>query len=151
MKTLRYTLITLVSLLGLTCCTHNEGDIGIWFGTWQVEDIECAELNLEETYYDPATAPIYFQFQGEMVTVRMVNKLHDERVDYGTWSEGDGTLDISFPDNNVAYDQFLSSLLGGNESCTFHFVITEQSAQSMTLSFFNTIWEQHWTLKLKKL
>lgn len=151
MKTLRYTLITLVLLLGLSSCTHNEGDIGIWFGTWQIEDVDCAELDLADTYYDPASAAIYFQFQGKMATVRMVNKLHDEKVDYGTWSESDGTLDISFPDNDVAYNHILTSLLGGNESRTFHFVITEQSAQSMTLSFFNTIWDQHWTLKLKRL
>ena len=47
MKTLRHTLIALLTLVGLSGCTHNDGDIGIWFGTWMVEDITGGAADFE--------------------------------------------------------------------------------------------------------
>ena len=146
MKTIKHTLMALVALLGLTACTHNEGDIDIWFGTWQIEEISCAEMQLSDTYNNPN---VYLQFQGEMVTALHVSSLHDESVDYGTWREGDGTLDIDFPDPNVAYSHVLGSLIGSGDT-SFHFTITERSANHVTLNYYNTIWNQHWTLRLRK-
>lgn len=149
MKTLRYTLITLASLLGLTCCTHNEGDIGIWFGTWQVE--RAILSGIDGSYdYQPVDASLYFQFQGEMVTVRWVSDLHDEVVDYGTWSENDdGTLDISFPDDNVAYNHILASLLG-NPQATYHFVIDRKTANQVIMVYALSDGEHLWALHLRK-
>lgn len=140
--------MTLVALMGLTACTHNEGDIDIWFGTWQIEQISCAEVQLDDSYYNLSHSA-YLQFQGEMVTARYVSPLHDETVDYGTWREGDGTLDIEFPDPNVAYSNVLGSLIGSGDT-SFHFTITERSASHVTLSYYNTVWDQHWTLRLRK-
>ena len=147
MKTIRYTLLSLVALLGLTACTHNEGDIGIWFGTWQIEEFSCAEMQLSDTYYN--SPYVYLQFQGDMVTALYVSDLHDEKVDYGTWHEGDGTLDIDFPDPNVAYSHVLGSFLVSGDT-SFHFTITERSASHVTLTYYNTVWDQHWTLRLRK-
>ncbi len=158
MKTLQHILIALLALMGLSACTHNDGDIGPWFGTWQVEQITCDGENLPDTYYNPSTVPLYLQFQGDMVTVRLTSTLHDERVDYGTWVEGDGSLDISFPDSNVAYDHILSTLLGGAEVDyssepavpRFHFAITERSSDRVTLTYDHPIVNWHYTLYLHK-
>lgn len=149
MKTLQHILIALLALVGLSGCTHNEGDIDIWFGTWQIEQVSCNEVQLADTYYNPSQSAAYLQFQGEMVTALYVSGLHDEGVDYGTWREGDGTLDIDFPDPNVAYSHVLGSLIGSGET-SFHFTITERSASHVTLSYYNTVLDQHWTLRLRK-
>ena len=158
MKTLQHILIALLTLVGLCSCTHNDGDIGIWFGTWQVEQIIRDGEKVPDTYYNPAIAPLYFQFQGDMVTVRHTGALHDERVDYGTWVEGEGTLDISFPDSTVAYERILNTFLGGAEidyssqpaMPRFHFDITERSSNRVALTYYNAIWNQHYTLYLHK-
>ena len=149
MKTLRYTLITLVLLLGLSSCTHNEGDIGIWFGTWQIEDVDCAELDLADTYYDPASAAIYFQFQGKMCTVIYIDNKHNQLVDYGTWSEDGDKMTISFPDQDVAYNLLLDQLAQGSTDNTFHFVVNRQSDQRVQLVYTN-VWGDELTLHLHK-
>lgn len=149
MKTLRYTLITLLATIALTSCTHNNGDIGIWFGTWQVEHLIRNNDEVPKSYYDPSVSALYFQFQGDVVTTRRTTPMHDEFVDYGTWSEDDGTLEISFPDPNIAYDHVLGTLLASGDN-SFHFTITNRSASHVTLTYFNAIWNQQWTLKLRK-
>lgn len=133
----------------LSSCTHNEGDIDIWFGTWRVDKIECAEKSLSEELYDLEETLVYLQFQGDMVTVGCTNQMHDELVDYGTWTEGDGTLDISFPDSSVAYRHILGSMLASSAD-TFHFTITNRSASDVTLSYYNDTWDEHYTLTLSK-
>ena len=71
----------------LSACTRNHGDIGIWFGTWHVEQITAGgtPVNVEGDYF--------FQFQNKVVRVSQV------------WEEGDGKMTISFPDPDVFYIQ----------------------------------------------
>ena len=141
MKTLRHTLIALLALVGLSGCTHNDGDIGIWFGTWQVEQITCDGENLPDTYYNPSTVPLYFQFQGDT--------RHNQLVDYGTWSEDGDKMTISFPDQDVAYNLLLDQLAQGSTDNTFHFVVNRQSDQRVQLVCTN-VWGDELTLHLHK-
>lgn len=94
-------LITIICtmLLLLASCTRNHGDIGIWFGTWHVEQITAdgTPVNVEGDYF--------FQFQSTVFRVSRVYG-HENLVEsFGTWEEGDGKMTISFPDPDVFYIQ----------------------------------------------
>ncbi|MBR1881870.1 MAG: hypothetical protein IJ808_02470 [Muribaculaceae bacterium] len=116
---------TLALLCGLllmavtACTTHNNGDIDIWFGTWSVESIDG------NTDYG---TPLVFQFQSSVFAVRTTgDDFHTERADYGTWAEGEGTLDVNFPDPTVAYEHLLT------DAGSLHFVIVSRGTKKVTL------------------
>lgn len=128
-------------------CTHNNGDIGIWFGTWLVESIT----------QDGSTHPVMidgtlcFQFQGEIATIRQTTISHDEFVDYGTWREGDGKLYILFSDPNVAYSHVLETVAGlkPNAGDGYHFTV-EHTGGNLHLTLVDV--DDHlWHLRLRKL
>ena len=92
------TIICAVLLL-LGSCTRNHGDIGIWFGTWHVEQITAngTPENVEGDYF--------FQFQSKVFRVSRVYG-HEQLVEsFGTWDESeDGNkMTVSFPDPTVYY------------------------------------------------
>ena len=92
------TIICTIMIL-LSACTRNHGDIGIWFGTWHVEQITAdgTPVNVEGDYF--------FQFQSTVFRVSRVYG-HENLVEsFGTWEEGDGKMTISFPDPDVFYIQ----------------------------------------------
>lgn len=148
MKTLQHILIALLALMGLSGCTHNDGDIGPWFGTWQVEDITggAADYNLD---YPMDRGNYYMQFQGEMCTVIYISNQHDQLVDYGTWIEDGDQMTISFPDRNVAYNLLLDQLAQGSVDDTFRFVVRRQSDHRVQLVYTN-IWGDELILHLHK-
>ena len=89
--------IICVILLILGACTRNHGDIGIWFGTWHVEQITAdgTPVNVEGNYF--------FQFQTKVFRVSKVYG-HDQLVEsFGTWEENDDKMTITFPDPTVYY------------------------------------------------
>ena len=89
--------IICVILLILGSCTRNHGDIGIWFGTWHVEQITAdgTPVNVEGDYF--------FQFQSKVFRVSKVYG-HDQLVEsFGTWEENDDKMTITFPDPTVYY------------------------------------------------
>ena len=92
-------LITIICamMLMLGSCTRNHGDIGIWFGTWHVEQITAdgTPINVEGNYF--------FQFQSKVFRVSKVYG-HDQLVEsFGTWEENDDKMTITFPDPTVYY------------------------------------------------
>ena len=95
-KTTLY-IISLLIVLLMGSCTRNHGDIGIWFGTWHVEQITADgnPVNVEGDYF--------FQFQNKVFRVSQVYG-HNEMVEsFGTWSEGGNTMTVDFPDPTVYY------------------------------------------------
>ncbi len=46
----------------MTGCTHNDGDIGPWFGTWQLENVMIDDKPEEDYHHD-----IFWQFQKHCV------------------------------------------------------------------------------------
>lgn len=95
-KTLLYT-ISLIALLLMASCTRNHGDIGIWFGTWHVEQITAngTPENVEGDYF--------FQFQSKVFRVSQVYG-HEQLVEsFGTWDENGSTMTVDFPDPTVYY------------------------------------------------
>ena len=96
-KTLSY-IISLIAVLLLASCTRNHGDIGIWFGTWHVEQITAGgtPVTVEGDYF--------FQFQNKVFRVSQVYG-HEQMVEsFGTWEEQDGgKMTVSFPDPTAYY------------------------------------------------
>ena len=104
-------------------CTRNHGDIGIWFGTWHVEQITAGGIwvNVEGDYF--------FQFQNKVFRVSQVSGLEQMVESFGTWNEeDDGNMIIDFPDSDVFYIQ-----MPGLEAHN-HFTVDRVSSRSITFS-----------------
>lgn len=100
MKRTIHILLVAAMMLSLGACTRNHGDIGIWFGTWHVEDITIggASVSLDGDYF--------FQFQSHAFRVSQVAERQQLVESYGAWEEPQGgKLAISFPDASVYYIQ----------------------------------------------
>ena len=86
-------------MLVLASCTRNHGDIGIWFGTWHVEQITAGgtPVNVECDYF--------FQFQSKVFRVSRVYGHEQLEESFGTWDESeDGNkMTVSFPDPTAYY------------------------------------------------
>ena len=117
-------LITIICtmMLMLGSCTRNHGDIGIWFGTWHVEQItsDGTPVNVEGDYF--------FQFQSKVFRVSKVYG-HDQLVEsFGTWEENKDRMTITFPDPTVYY-----IVMPGLENHN-NFTITTTSSREITLT-----------------
>ena len=121
-KTLSY-IISLIAVLLLASCTRNHGDIGIWFGTWHVEQITAGStpVNIEGDYF--------FQFQNKVFRVSQVYG-HEQMVEsFGTWEEQDGgKMTVSFPDP-TAYYIVMPGLEAHND-----FTVTTTSSHDVTFT-----------------
>lgn len=94
-KTISRLAVALVGCAALMSCTHNNGDIGIWFGTWHVEEITI-DGTVSEAYN---AAPYwFFQFQSNVVQVKMSLPDHSFLASVGEWEEKDANLILTFPD-----------------------------------------------------
>ena len=124
MKKAAIYIISLFILLTLGSCTRNHGDIGIWFGTWHVEQITAdgTPVNVEGDYF--------FQFQSKVFRVSQVYGHEQMVASYGTWEESDGgsKMTVSFPDPTVYY-----IVMPGLEDYN-DFTITSKSSREVTFT-----------------
>ena len=120
-KTTLY-IVLLIAVLLTASCTRNHGDIGIWFGTWHVEQITAdgTPRNVEGDYF--------FQFQSKVFRVSQVYG-HEQLIDsYGTWDENGDKMTISFPDPSTFY-----ITMPGLESRN-DFTVTTTSSREITFT-----------------
>ncbi|MBR5169484.1 MAG: lipocalin-like domain-containing protein [Muribaculaceae bacterium] len=122
-KTTLY-LLSLMAVLLLSACTRNHGDIGIWFGTWHVEQITAGgtPVNVEGDYF--------FQFQNKVFRVSQVYG-HEQLVEsFGSWEEDETSnkMTIDFLDPTVYYI-VMPGLEVHNE-----FTITHTSSKEITFT-----------------
>lgn len=127
--TLNILLIILMAML-LGSCTRNHGDIGIWFGTWQVESI-----TIDGTPKD-VDGNYFFQFQNKVFRVSKVSGHEDLVESFGTWEENGDKMTISFPDPDVFYIQ-MPGLEAHNE-----FTVTTTSSREVTFTKTDSIGAQ---------
>lgn len=138
MRTTLYIIIALVALFSLGSCTHNNGDIGPWFGTWHVESITC---DAEPVSLD---ADYFFQFQSTVCRVSQVGD-HEQVVEsFGIWDDNGEGLAISFRDSTVFYID-----MPGLEVNNI-FALTEASSSSAVLSKVTSSNGAKYTYRLKK-
>ena len=137
-KTLLYIASLIVAVLVIGACTRNHGDIGIWFGTWHVEQITAggAPVNVEGDYF--------FQFQNKVFRVSRVYG-HENLVEsYGTWEENGDKMAISFPDPDVFYIQ-MPGLETHND-----FTVTTTSSRGVTFTKIESSTGTTYTYRLGK-
>ena len=116
------TIICMIMIL-LSACTRNHGDIGIWFGTWHVDQITAGgtPVNVEGDYF--------FQFQNKVFRVSNVGAHQQVEESYGTWQENEGgKMAIDFPDASVYYI-VMPGLEAHNE-----FTVTTTSSSDVTFT-----------------
>lgn len=84
-------------MMTLGGCSHNNGDIGYWFGLWHLDSIEIDGTPVAD--YDSNT---YFMFQGKVFCIRCVNEAdHGSVESYAQWQESDDhqTMTLTFADD----------------------------------------------------
>ena len=99
-RTLTHIALVLTTLLALSSCSHNNGDIGYWFGLWHLDAIEVD--GVPDDGYD---GNYYFLFQGKVFCLRYVIESTHESLDaYAQWQESDDKqyVTINFIDNRFS-------------------------------------------------
>lgn len=97
MKKTLYIILSVMTVVLTASCTRNNGDIGPWFGTWDVENITASgtSVHVEGDYF--------FHFQSNVFKVSLVGD-HEQLVEsFGTWDENGDKMTIDFPDASVFY------------------------------------------------
>ncbi|MBO4723487.1 MAG: lipocalin-like domain-containing protein [Muribaculaceae bacterium] len=92
-----YIILSIATLLSLTSCTHNNGDIGYWFGLWHLDSIE-----IDGTPAADYEGNIYFMFQGKVFCIRCVDEVnHDYTESFAQWQESDDhqSMTLTFADD----------------------------------------------------
>ena len=84
MKRIRYCFLLMISVIMLSGCTHPDGDIGEWFGSWHVEEI-IINGELDETYAqnrEENRLQVMVNFQGKIFNMAYIEGTEI----YGSWS-----------------------------------------------------------------
>jgi len=131
-------ILTLLLTLILQSCTHNNGDIGPYFGTWKLSAIEVDGSNM-----DSYKGNIFWQFQAEVFCMREVLPNHDTNVCWGSWKEAsDGILELNFthsddshPAGSTYYSPFI---ITGLQPAVNRLDIKSKSGTRLTLSYIDS-------------
>lgn len=92
MKKSLYILLAIISGT-LMSCTHNNGDIGDWFGTWKMESMVIDDGRVDSGY----NGDIIWKFQSDIVLISQVNDVEHSTINsFGTWVQLDDTLLLNF-------------------------------------------------------
>ena len=105
MKRLTYILLLAATLL-LGGCTQNDGNIGDWFGTWRLAEIQI-DGQPDESY----AGNVVWKFHSDIVSIMTVDDAEHEALPaWGTWSEAEGVLTLNFTysdsDNPNEWDKY---------------------------------------------
>ncbi|MBR5101547.1 MAG: lipocalin-like domain-containing protein [Muribaculaceae bacterium] len=134
------TTVLITTLWLTTSCTHNNGDIGIWFGTWKITSIERNGETVSSY-----RGNMFFLFQTTMFEMREAEHDHFVNETFGQWSEENDILTISFPD---AEYQPLYTMTTMGFTATNHLKIISRSSSHVTLQLTTT--DCTYTYYLKK-
>ena len=93
MTTKASTIIAVVLAIVAAACTHNNGDIGPWFGAWKVEAI-----TVDGAPKADYGGNLFFEFQSTVVKMCLVGDHHSTTNVMGNWDEDGGVLHLNFPD-----------------------------------------------------
>lgn len=145
MKLKLHIILAVAALVALSGCTHNDGDIGHWFGLWHLDSIEID--GTPDADYDGNT---FFMFQGKVFCIRNVEDANHGYIEsFALWQESDDhqSMTLSFVD-----DQFPPNIAPfvPLETVTTFTVITLNSkvmvlkhtnSEGVTRTYHLTCWE----------
>lgn len=77
-------IIAITTMISLAACTHNDGDIGHWFGAWKLRQITINGEN--DAAYG---GNIFWKFQSEVIQMSQLNEYHGRYDAWGSWEEID--------------------------------------------------------------
>ena len=88
-----------LAIVSMTGCTHNNGDIGDWFGTWHLKSI--AFNDSPDADYD---GNIVWKFQNNIIEmIEADDAEHTALERFGTWSATDSELTLNFTHSDERY------------------------------------------------
>lgn len=136
MRRLIYNIILAATLVGIVAsCTHHNGDIGVYFGTWKLESITVDGVESEEYRGD-----MFWKFQSEVICMETVDDaLHTRTDHWGKWSEADGvlTLNYTFSDDNspAGTSKYAPPAVTGLPAAVSHLDIVSKSGSRIVLRY----------------
>lgn len=83
-------------------CVTNNGDIGIYYGTWAVESVTVDGHELDG--WNAGGTWSNFSFQNNIVCVARYDRLQDKTECWGTWEERDGILYMDFTHSDDRFE-----------------------------------------------
>ena len=91
-RILLYIVFMVCVAVGLPSCSDNDGDIGLLFGLWSLQEVTVDE------HTDPDIMPgtTFFAFQTDIVQVTRLLPHNDTELRTGTWSFDSGILTLDF-------------------------------------------------------
>lgn len=99
MKQILGIILLSLTLLLPTSCTHNNGDIGDWFGTWHVVNI-----NINDDVDPDYDGCMVWKFQNDIIEMVIVNDLlHTRTESFGTWQASESLLTLNFSHSDDKY------------------------------------------------
>ncbi|MCM1518946.1 MAG: lipocalin-like domain-containing protein [Pseudoflavonifractor sp.] len=135
-KSLYLTPLLLLMAVMLGGCTHNNGDIGPWFGEWKLTSITVD--GVPDTDYD---GNIFWAFQTTVIEMLSVDDetTADYRQRWGTWAQ-DGTvltLDFTHSDdrNPAGSDKYIPFPATGLPAGVSELDILSLSGSEIKLSY----------------
>ena len=138
-------------LITATSCTRNNGDIGDWFGKWQVMEISAD--GKPEAGYEPR---YFWEFQNDIIRIAYVGPQgYDREIYYcfGTWSQPSDNVivfDFSHSDDSgtLIYAPFAGMHFPADKPFTLS--ITAKSGNNCTMKYLDQQTATEYTYLLRK-
>lgn len=92
---LRYFWMLLIPLLW--SCSHNNGDIGVWFGQYKLEQLDV-DGEADEEY----GGNIFWSFQNQVMMITEIDSEFDSSNTFCRWEEKDGCLILNFDNTDYS-------------------------------------------------
>lgn len=130
MKTIKHCIFSLsfmlIVIMGLNSCTQVDGHIGVWFGSWALESIECEGEKDENFRKD-----IIISFQSDIYNLCQV----DYCELYGSWKEEGSVLTLTPAWGAATVKEWPSQLhWGTTQPCTFKILQREHKCLKLQLA-----------------
>lgn len=137
MKNCLTIIIAVLVMSFMSGCTHNNGDIGPYFGTWKLTGMEI-DGKPDASY----SGNIFWQFQSTVFCMRQVNAHHDTDIRWGSWEEtDDGMLVLNFthrddehPTGSSIYSPIPAT---GLATAVNYLTIEKKSSSHLTLTYLS--------------
>lgn len=91
-----YTFLIFLSYIFLSGCTRNNGDIGPWFGSWLLY-----EIDVDNTPDKSFSGNVVWAFQSSVIKITVVNSYHQTDEYWGTWEDNNGVLTLNYTHSNA--------------------------------------------------
>lgn len=129
MKRIHHIIITILALIGLSSCTHNNGDIGPWFGTWKV-----AEITINGSPDSSYAGNLFWSFQTSVIGMTEINPTLGVTTaeSWGSWEQQGDILRLNFTNTDDANPEQGSSKYSPRPSS--HLPVGVSELQILSLS-----------------